>query len=735
MTSNRDSDKIDPLSFVDASNEEMLKVWFTNFDRKFGSGLSNEEYKLRLLDIEKKQKLDAHVFDCRMRELERRRKSTELALRIFDANVNLESGIDDKSGFSVIDRRLGITSFGRKVLRLRGGASQGSDCDSDGLPGYMQNDYEGDDMEMIQARREVEDFPMLVPGAVDGVEGVLSPQPNKGRVDDKEKSSGVRVMQSSSGGIVVEDCTGCSSDEEHNSFVTDRDMLERMTVNRAVKAAYAVNKGERDELYDLRRKFQVLGDLLKKKGISMVDLEKEQIEGDAVFNSGVSDLSKIIDGRDEMGFHIFKDARGNSANLYQEDVNLKRNSTVGESSGAKDVLGNEKSSPDLAKSWSQVVNDKSENKKAKFVYMPMPDGLKVVSPPDDVLKKGNDKFKTTIVGKFTRGVVSFTKVNKFAHTMWEKKGLLCVSQKDVRTFHFKFDTVFNMNKALSRGTWYLDKQPLVMLAWGSSVGSVKTLPLWVRFDQVPDCYWTEEGLSALASSIGPPLEADELTAKLEVLPFAKMCVQYTVGNDLPSKLDVTVLDPISNDKAISTVLVSYPNKPLVCLGCKSLGHLVAACPHVSRKWVKKDKQSNMAADGGKEPSPTEDKGASFSDTNKDLGNSVNTVLPGDDAPTDKQNAEEDLVAMRDSNQYVGGWQTVRKKKAVVVEERVVMPTGISECASPLTNDSPPPADTFKNLKVVDEIDSKRAVAGGVNQTRLTKSQKKRARRALGGSPS
>lgn len=259
-------------------------------------------------------------------------------------------------------------------------------------------------------------------------------------------------------------------------------------------------------------------------------------------------------------------------------------------SGAKDANGKEKVGTPPKKSWSQVVEDVRLKNPVVFKYVPPAEGSLLVTPPDEILRKGNEKFKTTIVGSFTKGVVSYSKVCKFAHTMWGKKGLVLVSQKDSRTFHFKFDSFDAMTKALSRGTWYLDKQPMVMLAWGAGVGSVESIPLWVKFEKVPDCYWTQEGLSSLASAIGPPLGADELTSKLEVLPFAKMCVQYKVGKDLPNKIEAVTMDPITEEKTTVEVLVSYPMKPLVCSGCHTLGHLVGACPKVTRKWVRKEKQ-------------------------------------------------------------------------------------------------------------------------------------------------
>ncbi|KAK1376687.1 hypothetical protein POM88_032880 [Heracleum sosnowskyi] len=131
------------------------------------------------------------------------------------------------------------------------------------------------------------------------------------------------------------------------------------------------------------------------------------------------------------------------------------------------------------------------------------------------------------------------------------------------------------------GTWYIDQQPMVVHAWGAKVGSVLSIPLWVKL--------TEEGLSSLASAIGPPLGTDALTSQLEVLPFAKLCVNYKVGEDLPTKLQVVDLDPVTGEKSIVEVLMSYPNRPLVCTACRSLGHLVGACPKVTRKWVRKEK--------------------------------------------------------------------------------------------------------------------------------------------------
>lgn len=124
------------------------------------------------------------------------------------------------------------------------------------------------------------------------------------------------------------------------------------------------------------------------------------------------------------------------------------------------------------------------------------------------------------------------------------------------------------------------------------MGEKKSIPLWVNFENLPDSYWTSDGLSFLSSAIGAPLCADDRTLNLEILPFAKICVDYKIRDDLPTKLEVEVLDPVSDEKHIEVVSVSYPQRPLVCTGCKTLGHLVGACPKISRVWVLKDKKKS-----------------------------------------------------------------------------------------------------------------------------------------------
>ncbi|KAK1399054.1 hypothetical protein POM88_008917 [Heracleum sosnowskyi] len=256
-----------------------------------------------------------------------------------------------------------------------------------------------------------------------------------------------------------------------------------------------------------------------------------------------------------------------------------------------------------------------------------------------------------------------------------------------------------MNNILARGTWYIGKAPLLVYPWGadSRSNTIKTIALWVRFEKVPDCYWTQEGLSNIASVIGRPLGADALTSKLEVLPFARMCVEYEIGKDLPNKIEVMDLIPGTEELKLVEVKVTYPVKPLVCSGCNALGNLVGACPVTKRHWVPKIIQpvaNQDSAATGVVDRPVEQSTPLKSYTQPPAGN-------------------EHLVTPIDCDENDNTWQTVHPRKSC------------SPASVAYSDASPTPLNTFKNLAQVDEVDAKRA-----SSSHLSKSQLKKRKKAL-----
>lgn len=206
------------------------------------------------------------------------------------------------------------------------------------------------------------------------------------------------------------------------------------------------------------------------------------------------------------------------------------------------------------------------------------------------------------------------------------------------------------------------------------------------------------------------------------MPFAKMCVLYKIGDPLPEKLSVATLDPLMEGKESTEITVSYISKPVICKGCNSLGHQVGACPLVKRMWVQKQQPADGTKPGDVNTKPS----------NADA-QTVNQTAPLVNRAQEPQSDARD----QERDQAAGEWTQVTSKKSkntrttfgTSVEE--IPPQG-NDTEADYTNDSPSPANTFRNLKKVDEIDAKRAAStfgGTPDSAKLSKTQLKRQKKS------
>lgn len=84
----------------------------------------------------------------------------------------------------------------------------------------------------------------------------------------------------------------------------------------------------------------------------------------------------------------------------------------------------------------------------KLKFMPLAPGSSTVASSDKVLQKGVDKMKCCIVGNFPRGYIPFRVVDDIANVLWENQALISVSQKDQKSFIFKFISIVDTSFVL-----------------------------------------------------------------------------------------------------------------------------------------------------------------------------------------------------------------------------------------------------------------------------------------------
>ncbi|XP_028095113.1 uncharacterized protein LOC114295119 [Camellia sinensis] len=126
------------------------------------------------------------------------------------------------------------------------------------------------------------------------------------------------------------------------------------------------------------------------------------------------------------------------------------------------------------------------------------------------------------------------------------------------------------NDVLERGPWYVGGFLLILKQWHRmmklSKEDKKTIPVWVKFYNIPLEYWDGDGLSRIASAVGVPLFMDQLTSSGSRISFARVCVNIPTDSAFLDSFVIT-----SGEESI-TIHVEYQGVPFRCLHCHVVGH-------------------------------------------------------------------------------------------------------------------------------------------------------------------
>lgn len=147
---------------------------------------------------------------------------------------------------------------------------------------------------------------------------------------------------------------------------------------------------------------------------------------------------------------------------------------------------------------------------------------------------------------------------------------------------FKFDNACSKNEVLQGSSIQMGGIFLFLKPWMEGnffvKQSIKSIPTWIKFYDIPHSYWTMDGLSYVASAIGNPITFDKPNALLDPTKFARIYVDILVE----ALKFTTVIVPVLCDEDGSImqvrVTVEYPMAPPSCSKCKIFGHSLARCP-------------------------------------------------------------------------------------------------------------------------------------------------------------
>ena len=181
----------------------------------------------------------------------------------------------------------------------------------------------------------------------------------------------------------------------------------------------------------------------------------------------------------------------------------------------------------------------------------------------------------------------FHHLKEFAMSVWP--GLKEVTGTNNGFFFLQFKSVADMEDVIEGGPWLFQGQPIVLQKWEPGMVLRKLqhtqVPVWIKLRHLPVEFWTEEGLSTVASGVGKPLYPDAITRACTRLDFARVCVMVDVTSNLPKHIIIMNPDEDGGESPCK-VDVEYEWLPQKCNSCMTLGHSAKDCVLNKPKPVK-----------------------------------------------------------------------------------------------------------------------------------------------------
>ncbi|GJS23712.1 uncharacterized protein Tco_0452344, partial [Tanacetum coccineum] len=183
--------------------------------------------------------------------------------------------------------------------------------------------------------------------------------------------------------------------------------------------------------------------------------------------------------------------------------------------------------------------------------------------------------------------MAFPVVEYYVKNNWNKYGLKRIMMNVKGFFFFQFNTRDGLDDVLEGGPWMIRNSPIILKEWTMKTSLHKeeltSIPVWVKFHDVPIQIFEEEGISLIATYIGKPIMLDSFTSSMckeswGRSSFARVLIEIASDSDFKENIIVGVPDLDGPGFSKENIRVEYEWKPPRCPNCNIFGHTSESCP-------------------------------------------------------------------------------------------------------------------------------------------------------------
>lgn len=207
-------------------------------------------------------------------------------------------------------------------------------------------------------------------------------------------------------------------------------------------------------------------------------------------------------------------------------------------------------------------------------------------------------------------------------------------------------TKSDKEKVLRRGPYTIYWKPMFLHEWKPNFNlkedTIRMMPIWVNFHQLPLIYWGECNIWKIASAISKPMMTNECTTKKLWVSYARVLIEVDITTEL--KETITIRGPQGN-KPLQPV--EYEWKPpffkaynRVGHDCKRKKYVKKETTQVKKKWIARQH-------------PIEKKEEAYNITNEQEEHQAWTAVGSSNRSKGKGHMEEEVLVLTTSVPLIG----------------------------------------------------------------------------------
>jgi len=109
---------------------------------------------------------------------------------------------------------------------------------------------------------------------------------------------------------------------------------------------------------------------------------------------------------------------------------------------------------------------------------------------------------------------------------------------------YRFSREEDKSSVLCGGLYLVYGRPLILKSmtkfFDFSSEEMTKAPVWVKFPNLPLCYWSPSCLSKIASVLGKPIQCDHMTSSLSRMSYARVLIELDLREDLQHSVAVSL---------------------------------------------------------------------------------------------------------------------------------------------------------------------------------------------------